>query len=82
MTNLPWRLPEPSQVMICIEKWRNLDLRKMTDSEIDSELSEFLDSLEIYPVSTIQKSFSKLWRIRQFNYLFKTYQIVGNLQLQ
>ena len=71
MTDLPWTLPNPSQVMQSIEKWRNLDLRKKTDSEIDSELSEFLDSLETYPVSTTQKSFFKLWRVRKFNYLFK-----------
>lgn len=71
MTDLPWTLPKPSLVMERIEKWRNLDLRKMTDNEVDSELSEFLDSLEIYPVSTIQTYFFKLWRVRRFNYLFK-----------
>lgn len=71
MTDLPWTLPNPSQVMQSIEKWRNLDLRKKTDSEIDLELSEFLYSLETYPVSTTQKSFFKLWRVRRFNYLFK-----------
>ena len=71
MTDLPWTLPNPSLVMKSIEKWRNLDLRKMTDSELDSELSEFLDSLVTYPVSILQKSFFKLWRVRKFNYLFK-----------
>lgn len=57
--------------MKSIEKWRNLDLRKMTDNELDSDFSEFLDSLKTYPVSTLQKSFLKLWRVRKFNYLFK-----------
>jgi len=66
-----WTLSSPNLVMECIEKWRSLDLRKMTDSEIDSELSEFLDSLGVYPVSTRHTTPFKLWRIRRFNYLFK-----------
>jgi hypothetical protein len=24
----PWKLPPPCHVLECIEKWRNLDLRK------------------------------------------------------
>jgi len=71
MSDLPWALPNPSQVMQSIEKWRNLDLRKKTDDEIDSELSEFLNSLKVYPVSRTSKSFFELWRVRKFNYLFK-----------
>jgi len=66
-----WSLLAPTHVMSCIEKWRSLDLRKKTDSEIDSELSELLDSLKKYDVSRVQKHFLKLWRIRKFKYLFK-----------
>lgn len=66
-----WSLPSPAHVMACIEKWRSLDLRKKTDSEIDIELSALLDSLETYMVSSVQKHLFKLWRIRKFNYLFK-----------
>lgn len=71
MTDLPWKLPKPSQVLECIEKWRNLDLRQKTDEEVDEELSDFLDTLETYPMSTKQTHFFKLWRVRKFNYLFK-----------
>lgn len=66
-----WTLPSPPLVLECIEKWRSHDLRKLTDSEIDKQLSDFLDSLEIYPVSTTETQPFKLWRIRKFNYLFK-----------
>lgn len=67
----PWKLPHPSHVLECIEKWRNLDLRKKEDSEIDKELSSFLDSLETFGVSIIEKKWPKLWRLRKFNYLIK-----------
>ncbi|MEC4684226.1 MAG: RES domain-containing protein [Nitrospirota bacterium] len=66
-----WTLPSPHTVMECIEKWRKHDLRKMSDSEIDTELSNFLDSLEVYPVSTTETQPFKFWRIRKFEYLFK-----------
>lgn len=66
-----WTLPAPNLVMEYIEKWRNQDLRKITDSEIDAQLSDFLDSLGVYPVSTTDTQPFKLWRIRKFNYLFK-----------
>lgn len=71
MTDLPWTLPNPSYVMKSIENWRSLDLRKMSDSDLDSELSTFLSSLETYPISKLQKSFFQLWRVRKFDYLFK-----------
>ena len=67
----PWKLPHPSHVLECIEKWRNLDLRKNEDSEIDKELSSFLDSLETFDVSSVKKNWFKLWRLRKFNYLIK-----------
>lgn len=66
-----WTLSSPDLVLECIEKWRNLDLRKLSDSDIDDQLSVFLDSLGIYPVSTFHTTPFKLWRIRRFNYLFK-----------
>lgn len=66
-----WKLPHPSHVLSCIEKWRTLDLRKSTDSEIDAELSSFLDSLEEFDVSTIKKNFFTLWRLRKFHRLIK-----------
>jgi len=69
--NKKWSLPTPTHVMKCIEKWRSLDLKKKTDAEIDSELSELLDSIETYVVSSVQTHFFELWRIRKFNYLFK-----------
>ena len=70
-SNHKWALPPPNLVLQCLERWRDLDLRKLTDSEIDNQLSEFLDLLETYPVSTLQITPFKLWRIRKFNYLFK-----------
>lgn len=66
-----WTLPSPSLVLECIEKWRNLDLRKLTDLEIDTQLSDFLDTLGTYTVTTLNTIPFKLWRIRRFNYLFK-----------
>jgi len=69
--NQKWILPSPKLVLQCIERWRDQDLRKLTDSEIDNQLSKFLDSLETYPVHTLQTTPFKLWRIRKFNYLFK-----------
>lgn len=66
-----WSLPSPSHVMKCIERWRSLDLREKTDSEVDSELTSLLNSFETYMVSSLQTHFFKLWRIRKFNYLFK-----------
>lgn len=66
-----WKLPHPSQVLECIEKWRNLDLRKEEDSEIDKKLSSFLDSLETFTVSSVKQNWFKLWRLRKFNYLIK-----------
>ena len=67
----PWKLPHPSHVLECIEKWRNLDLRKKEDSEIDKELSSFLDSLKTFDVSGVEENWFKLWRVRKFNYLIK-----------
>ncbi len=64
-------LPSPNIVLERIEKWRNLDLRNLDDSEIDDQLSDFLNSLGIYPVSTDKTTPTKLWRIRRLNYLFK-----------
>ena len=64
-------LPHPSYVLECIEKWRNLDLRKKEDSEIDKDLSSFLDSLETFGVSIVEKNWFKLWRLRKFNYPIK-----------
>ena len=49
--NKQWTLPDPKHVMECIERWRELDLRKKSDSEIDLELSGLLDSLKDYSVS-------------------------------
>lgn len=69
--NSTWKLPAPSHVLECIEKWRNLDLRKREDSDIDTELSSFLDSLETFDVSGIFKKWPKLWRLRKFEYLIK-----------
>lgn len=66
-----WTLPHPAHVLACIEKWRNLDLRKKEDSEIDKELSSFLDSLETFGVSSVEKNWFKLWRLQKFNYLIK-----------
>jgi hypothetical protein len=63
--------------MECIERWRNLDLRKLSDNGIDKELSDFLENLGHYPVSTAQTTPFKLWRLRKFKYLFK---IFGNHQ--
>lgn len=48
-----------------------LDLRKVTDQELDNKFSDFLDSLGIYDISMLQIQPSKLWRIRKFHYLFK-----------
>lgn len=66
-----WKLPHPSHVLTCIENWRALDLRKSSDSEIDAELSSFLDSLGEFSVSTIRTNFFTLWRLRKFHHLIK-----------
>ena len=66
-----WTLPSPNLVMECIEKWRTVDLRKLTDTEVDTQLSELLDSLGTYTVSALHTTPFKLWRVRKFNYLFK-----------
>jgi len=66
-----WKLPHPPHVLTCIEKWRTLDLRKRSDSEIDAELSSFLDSLGEFSVSTVNKNWFKLWRLRKFHDLIK-----------
>jgi len=58
--------------MECIERWRNLDLRKLSDSAIDKELTNFIDKLGHYPVATAQTTPFKLWRIRKFKHLFKS----------
>lgn len=60
-----WTLPDPMHVLDCIEKWRGLDLKKMNDSEIDSELESLLESLHTYPTAGVKKTFPKLWRIRK-----------------
>lgn len=66
-----WKMPSPTKVLECIEKWRNLDLRKISDSDIDEQLTEFLESLGVYSITTVHTTPFKLWRIRKFNYLFK-----------
>lgn len=66
-----WKLPHPSHVVTCIEKWRSLDLRKMGDSDIDKELSSFLDSLGEFSVSAIKENSFTLWRLRKFDHLIK-----------
>ncbi len=69
--NHKWTLPSPTHVLECIEGWRKLDLRKVTNQEIDKKLSDFLDSLGVYDISMLKILPSKLWRIRKFHYLFK-----------
>ncbi len=64
-------MPHPSLVLECIEKWRNLDLRKLPNDEIDNQLLDFLNNLVIYTVTTLNTTPFRLWRIRKFNYLFK-----------
>lgn len=72
-----WSLPSPSHIMACIEKWRSLDLRKRTDSEIDIELSSLLDSLETYMVSSVQTNFSNYGELGNLNINLKlTHSIV------
>jgi hypothetical protein len=72
LENEKWSLPSPTLVMECIEKWRNLDLRKLSDNYIDKELSDFLDKLGTYTVPALETTPFKLWRLRKFNYLFKS----------
>ena len=64
-------MPHPSLVLECIESWRNTDLRKLSDDDIDQQLSEFLDKLGVYVVHSLNTMPFKLWRIRRFDYLFK-----------
>jgi len=64
-------LPEPKHVLECIDKWRRLDLRKKTDSEVDTELRSFLDSLGEDSLLSTSKTFNELWRIRKVEYLIK-----------
>lgn len=66
-----WTMPHPSIVLECIESWRNIDLRKLSDNDIDQQLSQFLNKLGVYTVHSLNTRPFKLWRIRRFDYLFK-----------
>ncbi|NUM37272.1 MAG: RES domain-containing protein [Candidatus Brocadiae bacterium] len=65
------KLPHPSRVLSCIEKWRKLDLRKKSDLQIDKALISFLNLLGSFSVSKTYKNSSKLYRLRKFEYLIK-----------
>ncbi len=43
---LPFSLSPPSLILESIEEWRQLDLRKMSDEDIDSEFINFLNSID------------------------------------
>lgn len=66
-----WKLSDPNHILGCIEQWRNLDLRKNSDDEVDATLRSFLESLKKISLSTTEKCFHKLWRIRKLEYLIK-----------
>lgn len=65
-----WKMPHPSLVLECIENWRSFDLRRLSDSDIDNQLTEFLEKLGVYTVTTLNTRPFRLWRIRKFDYLF------------
>lgn len=66
-----WKLSDPNHILDCIEQWRNLDLRKNSDDEVDAALRSFLESLKKFSLSSTNKYFCKLWRIRKLEYLIK-----------
>lgn len=41
-----WKLSDPNHVLDCIEQWRNLDLRKISDDDVDAVLRSFLKALK------------------------------------
>lgn len=66
-----WKLSDPNHILDCIEQWRNLDLRKNSDDEVDAALRSFIESLRKFSLSSTEKYFHKLWRIRKLEYLIK-----------
>lgn len=73
MVNFPLRLPDPERVLSCIDNWRALDLKQLSDSDIDSELTSFLQSLGSQ-LTVTTPPFVQIggpWRIRRFDYLIK-----------
>ena len=46
-------------------------MRKRSDSEIDTALSSFLDSLVEFSVLNVKKNPSTLWRLRKFHHLIR-----------
>jgi|GEM_PF-1413286 len=73
MPNFPLKLPDPERVLTCIDNWRKLDLKHLSDNAIDGELTSFLESLgSQLTVATPQfVIIGGPWRIRRFDYLIK-----------
>ncbi len=71
-TNETSKLPHPTHVLECIDKWRMLDLRKLNDDDFDKELTKFLKKLGAYFTSNIDGyNKVKFWRIRKFATILK-----------
>lgn len=67
----PWRMPAPSLVLECIERWRSLDLRSATDAEVARQISSLIDDLGEYTTSAITYSgLRKLYRVRPLDKSF------------
>jgi len=54
-TNALMTMPTPEHVLDCIDKWMSLNLRVMSDSEVDEEIGNFLELLGEYSFSTITR---------------------------
>lgn len=64
-SDTPWRLPAPSHVKKCLDKWRGLDLRGAGDDEIEKSLLDLRDSIGSFLVQRTRRGFNSLWRVRR-----------------
>jgi len=63
--------PSARQVLDCIEEWRQFDLRKATNDEVDRSLDRLIKRIGQQLLVKVTKKPSKLWRIRKFKKLLR-----------
>ena len=73
MAKSPLKLPAPEDVLTCIDNWRKLDLKQLSNSSIDAQLASFLQSLgsKLTVTTPTFVTIGGPWRIRKFDYLIK-----------
>jgi len=58
-------LPDPEHVKKCIDDWRKIDKKEISDFDMDKALGVFLDNLKIYPIHRKDlKQYMFFYRIR------------------